>query len=462
MSFDRSKYLGGSRKAQAKKAEVAEKFERKSGGGVGVWHYIEDGKNTLRIAPPHNPEHSAYEVYRTTTLECMKPIYKDGEITDEKELGRKKIVSALVHNDQLAALGVTGDPVELYVKLVKDIAFKTIQDKDERKKFLAHVNGFRGKDKKWVWGIEPRTSYLAYAWDKDKALGKVELNKGWMGDIDRLSEELEEDGVPIEIDPFSNPMEGYPLLITKGKNDSGKTEYIIDKEMPSRLKKETYDDFFERTAITDEQLEELDGKKPLNDSYTNSYKLSDFEFQMDGLQRFDDKHGYGILDLAEFQDAIAVIMDILVAEDEASTAQAETTEDGAVDKVEEAIAEGVPAKKAPAKKAPVKKAVAKKAPVKKVDTRPKTIAEYIAAIYGEEYVNQVPLVEDGIVEWFSIVEASEADGDLPLVATEDFVASEAEVESPVNDPDAEVEDALDDEATAKMREQMDALRKGRR
>ena len=453
MAFDRSKYLGGSRRAQAEKQNTAQKFDRRSGGtgGSDPWHRVGDGKNIFRIAPPHEPEDSAYEVYRTTTLECMKPIYKDGVDTGERELGRKRLVSAMVHHDGLAKLGVMGDPVELYVKIVKDVAFKTITDPDERKKFLAPVNGFRGQEKKWVWGIEPKTSFLAYAWDEEGTLGKLELNKGWISDIDRIADELEEDGVPLEIDPFSNPVEGYPLLITRSKNEAGKTEYLIGKDDPSRAKKETWDMFFKRTAITDEQLEELDGKKPLAKGYTNSYGMKDFEYAMDGLKRFDGKYGFGVLDTDEFQDAIAIIKETL----DAST---ETSDDAQPEKTKVSGEATPTAKKAPA----AKKAAPKKAAEPTAEEKTAKVAEYITAVYGEEYVPQIP-DGGGLNIWFKIVLAEEADGDLPLEAIEEM-AEEATPEEV--DQQETVEQPMGNEVSGtqadKLREQMENLRKNRR
>lgn len=479
MAFDRSKYTGGSRKAQTQVAAKAAKHERKSsGGGRLEYFYIEEGRNVFRIAPPHNPEHSAYEVFRTATLECMKDVWKDGEKSEQQELGNKKIYSALAHHDKLATLGAEGDPIELYVKLAKDIAFETIKDKDERRKFLAPINGFRNPQGKWVWGIEPKSAFMCFAFNEDGALGKLELNKNWVADIDRLAIELEEAGEPIDIDPFSNPVEGYPLVITRSKNEKNKWEYFVEKDIPSRIKKESWEGFFKRTEITDNQLQELDKQTPLNKTFVNCYKLADFEFAIDGLSRFDSKYGFGILDLPEFEDAVAKIRGIL--EGEVVTGTEEVVEE-VVEEVAEEVVEDKGAETPPTLKTaePVKKVVKKAVKKKVVKSGPTTgemtikVSEYLTAVYGEEYLPQIPTDVDELAEWFKITEAEEADGDLELVAVDEFevdssevleaveeVAVVEEVEADVPEVVEEVADTDEvegDEADA-LRKQMEALR----
>lgn len=468
MGSIKDKYLGGSRRAQKQVEGQANKFERKrGGGGKDSWLIVENGRNVFRIAPPHSIDDSAYEVYRTTTIKCMKPIYKDGEDTGEKELGNKRLVCANPHNSRLGEeLGDAGDPIALYCKMVKDIAFGTIKDKDERKTFLRGINGFRNKEGRWVWGIEPRVSYLCYAWDSDGTLGKLEISKSWYDDMNKVVDELEAiEGEPIEIDPFSNPIEGYPLVITKSKTDNGKTEYLIDKENPSRIKKESWDQFFERTALTEEQLVSLDAKKSLVDSYTNSYSLKDFEFAMDGLKRVDKEYGYGILDTEAFEAGIAKIIEIL--EDEAPAGTNEATEESgeAVTETKKTVEAEKEPKKEPKK---VVKKVAKTVP--KVD-KSADISKYIEEVYGGEYTPQIPTTKKDIDNWHKTVMEEEVNGDLPLVAVEDFVApkkasvakkttTKEAVIDPVEDENSTDEVVGDD--TEKLRQQMEKLRSSRR
>lgn len=456
MAFDRSKFVGASRKAQKEIISATERRDKalRPKSSRGSWHTIEEGRNVFRVAPPHDPDYPAFIPYKTVTLDCEKPVYEDGEDTGRTEVGKKKIIVATQHHDELMKLGVKGDVVELYVRMAKDIAFSQITDKKERSKFLAPISGYRAKDGKWVWGIEPKTNYIGYVFDENKVLGKLEIYPGINKDLDRLADELEADA-PLDIDPWSNPVEGYPIVITKAKNDAGKTEYIVDKEVPSRLKKESWDDFFARTALTDEQLEELANAKPLAETYINSFTLRDFEAQMDGLTRFDKKYGFGIIETEEFQEAAAHIESVLRAE--AANKEEESTEEET--KVETKVETKKPIKKA------IKKPIKKAGPT--VEEMTDEVANYVTEVYGEEYVPQIPTDEETLVSWFNTVKEGEENGDLPLVPDYEFVAEEANDESAEEQEDdsTDTDDVVDGEESvdvAKLREQMEALRKSRR
>tara|TARA_R110000803_G_scaffold210835_1_gene284165 strand:+ start:34842 stop:36173 length:1332 start_codon:yes stop_codon:yes gene_type:complete len=414
MAFDRSKFKGGSRKAQ-KEVQASEPVIRS--GNRSNWHYVQEGRNEFRLAPPHNPEHSSYELYRTATIDCNVPVWENGEKTDKTEVKPRKIISATVHSESLKELGVEGDVMELYCKLVKDWAYSNIKDKKKRDKHLAPLNGYRGSDGKWVWGITAKSSFLAYAWSGGE-LGLVELYSNWVRDMDKLAAELEEDGQVIEIDPFSNVDEGYPLIIMKDKNKDGKWEYVISKAAPSRAKKETYDDFFERTALTDDQLSQLASEKSLHERYVDSYRLKDFELALNGLKMFDEKNSYGIFEDESFLDKCETIHSILEAENR-------DEEDGDEDDPSGEKAEVVKEEKAevvtPKKVIPKKVAKPKKVEIDKFSI----VSKFINDSYGDGYDNQIPTDEEELDKWYKL---SLTDSDLPLVAPEDFVEEEEQEE----------------------------------
>ena len=399
MAFDRNKFKGGSRTAQK---EVQKSEPKNSNSKRGVWHFIEEGRNELRLAPPHNPEHSSYELYRTVNIDCEVPIWENGEKTEKLEVKSRKLISATVHSESLKNLGVEGDPIELYVKMVKDHAFENIKDKEKRKKYLAPINGYRGRDGKWVWGITAKNSFLAYAFSKDGELGKVELYSSWVRDMDKLASELEVDGDVIEIDPFSNIDEGYPLIINKDKVD-GKWVYTISKGEPSRARKETYDDFFERTAITDKQLDELSKLPSLHDSYVNSYKLKDFDLALNGLKIFDEKNEFGIFSDDNFLDKLEEISKILESEKEE-----ESTEDEKEEEKKEEADSNVTRK-------PLRKPSRKPTREPKID-KYAFVSNFVTNVYGSDFVFQIPKSGGILDEWYSI---AKEDGDLPLIEISD-------------------------------------------
>jgi len=306
MGFDRSKFSGGSRTATKK---MLKETEKKKTGSVSGYHSIVEGKNVFRILPPHNSEHPAYEKYNTSMLICDSPIWEDGEKTNRTEQKLKKIVIASTHSDSLkAALGEKADPIECYIERVKQKAWK-LEGKEARQKFLRPINGMRGLDGKWIFGIKPKVSFMCQALDESGEIANLELYASILEKLEMVAISLEDDDVSV--DPFSDPNTGYPLVIVKEKVD-GKWNYMVSADMPK--KGEDWDDFFERTKISDAKLEELFDTKSLHDRYNNSYRMSDFDFAVNGLEIFDKKHGFGIFEEDGFLAELQAINEILSKE----------------------------------------------------------------------------------------------------------------------------------------------------
>ena len=299
-TFDRSKFKGAKLSTLKETKEKADDSNvRLLGGGNNNrpnFHEVKEGRNVFRVMPPHNPEDSTYQPFRSAMLECELPEMKDGKETGKMEKKLKKIFIATVHGNA-ETRKLKKDPIELYIKYVSEMA-ALYDDKDERQKFLAPITGYRAKDGKWVWGIMPSTSFICYALG-DKKLGRLELYDKWIKEMDKITAKIEEEeDQPLDRDPFSNPDEGYPLIVEKNKNDKGKFEFLIDRLTPK--KRQSWDDFCEEHRVTDEQLKELSEKESLKDLYVNVYTKRDFELALNGLQLFDQKYKYGIFENDEF------------------------------------------------------------------------------------------------------------------------------------------------------------------
>ena len=221
--FDRSKFKGSKlsklRETQKDAAEKDVNLLNDGDGRVG-FHKIEEGRNEFRIMPPHNPEDPAYRPLRTSMLECEVPVFEDGKETGKFEKKRRKVFIATQHgNKELRKL--KKDPIELYIKYISEEA-ALIDGNDEKKKFLSPVRGWKGKDGKWNWGIVPSTSFVCYAL-KASIIGRLELWEAWTKEMDKITARIEEEEEEIlDIDPFSDPDEGYPLVIEKDKNAKGR------------------------------------------------------------------------------------------------------------------------------------------------------------------------------------------------------------------------------------------------
>jgi hypothetical protein len=298
MAFDRSKFKAAPMSAietqEAKAKKASKSFNQ---GGRVSFHKVEDGSNWFRVAPAHNSADSPYVPIRATFLNCEVDVYEDGEPTGVKEVKPKSVFIATQHHDK-----ITKDPIETYVDYVYKRANEEFHDKEDRQKFLYPITGFKAKGK-WNPGIRPSTNWQCYAWDKSGTLGRLQLYDNWMKELRDVSARESDDAV-ISVDIFSDPDEGYPLLIEKAK-EKDKWKYTIVNE--SLKKGEDWDDFFKRNRVSDAQLLELTEQKSLKELLVNVYSMRDFDLALDGLKRFDDKEKYGIFENDDFLNEIEEI-----------------------------------------------------------------------------------------------------------------------------------------------------------
>lgn len=294
MEFDRKKFSKGVSLDDIRKArKEAEKRVSNYSDGRAGFHAIEEGKNIFRILPPHDPEtHLPFEPCHTTMLKCNVEKYKDGEPTGEFEVKNKKIFIATTHGN-----GITKDPVETYIAYVMELA-SYIDDKDEKKKFLSPITGWRGKDG-WHPGIQPQMTYVFYALKGGSTgeIGRLEVRSNITKEMEKLSISEYADQ-PISTDIFSDPDFGCALIIDYDKDAKNwKDRYIVKKrdyDIRHWHDKGGEKAYRETERVPDEKLKELLSQEPLHTFYSNVYTMRDFNFALDGLRRFDEEQGYQI------------------------------------------------------------------------------------------------------------------------------------------------------------------------
>jgi hypothetical protein len=384
--FNRSQFKGATLSSIKGEQERAEKALPKNDnfGNRPGFHTVEDGKNYRRIAPAHKPEQPAYRAKSSVFLECEVPeLDNDGKETGKKEVKRKNIFIATQHSKTLV-----DDPINIYIGFVQKRANDEIQDKDERSKFLSPVNGWRGKDGKWNWGIRPSTEFICYAWDDKGVLGREQLFPYMLDSMKKISVERADDDAEIIPDIFTDPDEGYPLIITREKNDKGKYETTCSCDLPT--KKESWPEFFARTRLTDEQLADLFSKESLSDLYEDVYTTRDFNMAIDGLQRFDKKYGYEIFENEDFIQKITELKR-LVPEWKPKEVS-EEPEKESPKHVEERESEA-------SNDQPMTSAVP-------VPAMKRFLKEYIAENYGEDF-SLPELDKDTLSKWYSLAKQGE-------------------------------------------------------
>lgn len=326
MSFNRNKFKGASLGSLKSEKQEAEKKANATNPyqGRSNFHQIDQGKNVFRILPPHNPDEPPYRALRTTWLDCSVEKYEDGKPTGQTEIKKKRIFIATVHGLDIDGNQMKNDPVEAYINKAWSYANEVSSDKEDRKKFMAPILGYIGKDKKYVPGIAPSTNYVFYA-VKDGSIGRLEIYKSIVDRMEEMNISADSGEDPIETDIFSDPDEGVSLIIEFDKGGERGKKYKVSKSEPGR-KFKTIQEFYESERVPDSVLEELSKKESLTDLYVDAYTMRDFDLAIDGLRRFDEAKGYEIFKDKEFLQEIEQIKSIVKPYNAPSTEENKDTE----------------------------------------------------------------------------------------------------------------------------------------
>ncbi len=305
MGFDRSKYKPASI-SDMQKQQTEQEQVRPTGGFNNEAHEIKPGANWFRIAPYH-PEgggNSPFEAKCVTFLDVKQP-KKDSDkkiIEGQFEVRAKPIFNSRVHG------GYEFDIVEHYMKIAKEIAIPNFtKDKEITKRIWTKITGFDPVKKKS--GIKPIDTWEAYAWDVNGKLGTLSIKKTVKDALTQLAATSSTGNDPNTPDPFSDPEYGIAIVITKtGVNlDTKYTVAFDEKKINDGKGKIT--SVTEPTPLTDAQLQSLDKAKSLHERFVNSFKHKDLDYQLEGLENFDNflkSEGYniGVFQYSEFLDVV--------------------------------------------------------------------------------------------------------------------------------------------------------------
>ena len=237
---------------------------------------LEDGKTIkIRIFPCHPGQEDFY---------VARKCYWMSFVGDDGEQHRGTVLDSRVHG------GTKYDVVEEYVKYAKK---KVGNDADK----LEALTGSGPKSN----SLNPQYSWLCYA-DKingdDQLRAKLwEFKKMVRDAINKLAFSEDEDEV-IEVDPFTDPDEGLPIMVTYRKNPNKKKgENFYEVAFPKKVS---------ARPLTDEEIEYFMTLKPLSE-VINRYGMRDFERALEGLQNFDTENE---IDLFEDEDWLEHLEDI--------------------------------------------------------------------------------------------------------------------------------------------------------
>jgi hypothetical protein len=435
VAFDRSKFNAGSLKDVE---ETVKKAQQTMGRREGEWvnfFTLEEGKNIIRILPA--AKGSPYVALKTAKLQVeVDSKDKDGNVTG-KEIKDKNIFCADIHGVDILK---GRDPIMTYIKYAKMKA-EDIQDADERKRYLNPITGYMSK-KGWVWGIEPMLAFVCYIQDGPKGVLKFQLRPQWMKEMKNISVERSEDDA-LSLDVFSDPDHGYPLLINKYKDEKKKNKFDLSAVLPNAAKRESWDDFFEKNRVPDEVLTKLASLDSLEDTYCNVYKKRDWDWALEGLQRFDEEQGYEIFAIEEFitelEEMAAMIPEDEEKDEEERPAKTVASEKGKAF-VQKAVAEAREEIKRPAAVTQAQ-TVSQYPPLIKLKSY---LRDYIKDVYGDdmELPESLSIVE--LRDWYDLAQQNKelpldgyADGGDNLPFDE---ASSTQAENPVEEAKTDLED----------------------
>lgn len=391
MKFDRSKFKKQSVEDLDSEVKQAEKTMRKGGKSYTGFATVQKGKNTFRVAPSMG---KAYVACKMSKLRVEVPTYDENGNVTGKEVKDKNIFCADVHGRNLLK---GKDPIVLYCDYVRKKASEEYQDDTERRKYLNPIMGYK-KGNKFVWGINPTLAYVCYVYQGNKDFARLQLYGTWMNRIKEISVEQSDDDT-VSFDIFSQMEGAYPLVITMGEDDKGKKTYSLSAGIPK--KGQSWDEFFEETAIPDEDMEYFLNEVPsLEEIYKDSYRAKDFEMALDGLKRFDEENNYDIFSDDEFLNEIEE-MAAMLSDDSQSEEDKKTPFDEDEDEEEK------PAPKKQVVKAPASEKAAKVASYPPLSKMKAFLSQYIDEEYpGMEIPSDLTITE--LREWYDLAQKGEA------------------------------------------------------
>lgn len=309
--MDRSRFKTKPEAYSAKEEQI-ESLKPKSGSKNFNYHSIESGDNRFRIFPPH-PDGGGttfWELKSVCFLRVEQPKRdnegneeKDKEGNAKKEIKNKPVFNGRVHGPFTdKEKKELRDPVELYLDRLNDLLHEEIEDEKERKDMWQKLTGFGG--------LRYNYSYVAYAYklDKDdnKKFGLMEWKSSVHKQIKKVGLDNQEGDEPLTYDIYSDPDEGIVAKIKK-EGQGKDTEYTVSLDQKRKGKIVELNIM----PLEEEELDFLLEHDSLYDMFNGSYGQRDYDYQLEGLRRFDDEQELGIFEDEIFQKNLKSFADFL-------------------------------------------------------------------------------------------------------------------------------------------------------
>ena len=243
---------------------------------------IEDGSNKFRLFPPHNPNDSF--------MELKKVVFMDS--VDEKTGEKRKIPvkNAIVHG------GLEKDLIEEYYRFALNFYKKKIEESQEEEevsfasKVINIITGFK-------LGIAYNTKWVSYAKKmvgRESQFGILEFSNAIKKKIEELSVQEDENGDPIETDPFTDSEDGKAIIIKKEVSNSLKQGKTVEKTSYTATIEYKGD-----YSLEEKEIKDFIEVKPLTE-LRKSFKYEDFLKQVECLELYDKSFKLNIIKNKDF------------------------------------------------------------------------------------------------------------------------------------------------------------------
>ena len=226
---------------------------------------LEDGKTLkIRIFPAHP---GVEDFYIPKKCYWLTVAGRDGD------LRRTTVLDSKVHG------GTKWDLVEEYVKFAKK---KWAKDSEKLDALTGTGQNQNSLNPSYTW-----LCYAAQVTADEELRAKLWQFKKMVRDAMNKLAFSEDEDEAIEVDPFTDPDEGLPILVKYMKNPNKKKgENYYEVSFPKKVS---------ARPLTDEEIEYFMTLKPLTE-VIQKYGMRDFEKALEGLQNFDEEHEMELFD----------------------------------------------------------------------------------------------------------------------------------------------------------------------
>ena len=254
----------------------------------------------------------------------------------ERVKGIRPVFNAQVHG------GSDYDLVDTYISLAHkkaDALYPNPEDAEDKKKYLLPIVGSFSAGSKHK-GINPIRSFVLYGEqiigsgdNQKREFAEFEIKPSVQKQLQKIAA-VEAGDDPLGTDGcFTDVEDGRPFKVVvdsvsaRAANDPSLyySASILNETTREKINGKSVQ-VLKSYPISEEDLEKFMKVDPLID-YRTKFKWTDLKAQLEGLQMFDEDHGFGILEEDEFKEVYNYLNEKFPEEDEENESQEEDSSD---------------------------------------------------------------------------------------------------------------------------------------